>query len=295
MRDMADGADKDRVAMELFGKSGFQVTEMLNLTEKQMDAVVKKAQDMGLIVDDQTVNAWKNLDRQINAVLGTGQKLAIQIGNDMLPVLESKVATLKDMTDSYGKLSPEMRQVIGLTIEASGEMAAFLIGARAVAAFMPYFSAALLSPWTAVIAAIGIAIGALYTYADTRNKVQSYNSKAEVYEDSDTGKLYKKQWVEDTGVTELGTTTGGYMKVELSPEEYEAHNQWKNPPKIPDVPKGTTLAPVSTDGGGRHNKLSQDIQTQIDWYVSHKMMDKSINSSQVVNTDMWETALKELK
>jgi len=41
--------------------------------------------------------------------------------------------------------------------------------------------------------------------------------------------------------------------------------------------------------------LSSDIQTQIDWYVSHKMIDKPLSSSQVVNAEMWEKALKELK
>lgn len=41
--------------------------------------------------------------------------------------------------------------------------------------------------------------------------------------------------------------------------------------------------------------LGQDLQTQIDWYMNHKMLDKHINSNQVVNGEMWETALKELK
>ncbi|MHB1651598.1 MAG: ABC transporter substrate-binding protein [Desulfitobacteriaceae bacterium] len=40
--------------------------------------------------------------------------------------------------------------------------------------------------------------------------------------------------------------------------------------------------------------LSQDIQTQIDWYVGHKMMDKPIQASQIVNTSLWEEALKQL-
>lgn len=58
---------------------------------------------------------------------------------------------------------------------------------------------------------------------------------------------------------------------------------------VEDVKSG--LPYIDRDG----KLLSQDIQTQIDWYVSHKMIDKPISSSQVVNADMWETALKELK
>lgn len=58
---------------------------------------------------------------------------------------------------------------------------------------------------------------------------------------------------------------------------------------VEDVKSG--LPYIDRDG----KLLSQDIQTQIDWYVNHKMMDKAITSSQVVNTEMWETALKGLK
>ncbi|MDU2063280.1 MAG: ABC transporter substrate-binding protein [Sporomusaceae bacterium] len=58
---------------------------------------------------------------------------------------------------------------------------------------------------------------------------------------------------------------------------------------VEDVKSG--LPYIDRDG----KLLSADIQTQIDWYVSHKMMDKPISGSQVVNTDLWEAALKELK
>jgi len=41
--------------------------------------------------------------------------------------------------------------------------------------------------------------------------------------------------------------------------------------------------------------LSSDIQTQIDWYLKHKMIDKPIDAAKVVNTSLWEEALKQLQ
>ena len=41
--------------------------------------------------------------------------------------------------------------------------------------------------------------------------------------------------------------------------------------------------------------LSKDIQTQIDWYLSHKMIEQSIDSKDVVDTTLWNEALKQVK
>lgn len=62
-----------------------------------------------------------------------------------------------------------------------------------------------------------------------------------------------------------------------------------------------TGAPVSDVKSGlpymdRDGKLlASDIQTQIDWYASHKMLEKTINASQVADTTLFEEALKQVK
>ena len=40
--------------------------------------------------------------------------------------------------------------------------------------------------------------------------------------------------------------------------------------------------------------LESDIQTQIDWYAKEKLIDKTIDSKEIVNTELLEEALKEL-
>ena len=40
--------------------------------------------------------------------------------------------------------------------------------------------------------------------------------------------------------------------------------------------------------------LATDIQTQLDWYFNHKMIEKQLKSSQVVDTKLWEEALKKV-
>ncbi len=40
--------------------------------------------------------------------------------------------------------------------------------------------------------------------------------------------------------------------------------------------------------------LTSDIQTQIDWYFNHKMIEKSVQAAQVVDSKIWEEALQKL-
>ena len=40
--------------------------------------------------------------------------------------------------------------------------------------------------------------------------------------------------------------------------------------------------------------LATDIQTQIDWYFAHKMIEKPVSSSQVMDVKLWEEALKKV-
>ena len=40
--------------------------------------------------------------------------------------------------------------------------------------------------------------------------------------------------------------------------------------------------------------LASDVQTQIDWYFNHKMIEKKIGSDQVVDGKLWEEALQKV-
>ena len=41
--------------------------------------------------------------------------------------------------------------------------------------------------------------------------------------------------------------------------------------------------------------LAEDIQTQIDWYLANKLMEQPVEASEIVDTELWEEALKQLQ
>ncbi len=122
MRGMADGADKDRVAMELFGRSGYKMHDMLSISQEEMDKVIKKAQDMGLIISNDTAAAWEQFDRQLQGVKGTASKLAIGIGNELLPSLQSLLTKVEDVTTVWGTLDEAQRGSAARSIELVAEI-----------------------------------------------------------------------------------------------------------------------------------------------------------------------------
>jgi hypothetical protein len=82
--------------------------------------------------------------------------------------------------------------------------------------------------WVGVAVATGLAVKAVYDYFDTKNKVESYDPKAEVYNDPDRpGKHLKKVWAEDAIKDQRGNTLPGWKRVPLSDAEEEEFTAWK--------------------------------------------------------------------
>ncbi len=83
---------------------------------------------------------------------------------------------------------------------------------------------ALAGGWVGVAVATGYAISKLAEYLDAKGKVESYNPKAEVYEEED-GTITKKRKTEKPEYDVMGNRINGeYERVALSPAELEEHN-----------------------------------------------------------------------
>ena len=164
MRGMGDGADKDRVAMELFGRAGRNMYDMLNMGTAEMQSSIDKAQQMGLIISGETAGAWKQFDRQLTAVQGTASKLAIGIGNELLPSLQKLLDATDHLVGSWLLMDKSQRQAAAGIIEigasfgiaVGGAFAAVksLAGLRGAYALLTAFLAA--NPITVMVVATGL-------------------------------------------------------------------------------------------------------------------------------------------
>lgn len=176
LRGMKDGAEKTRIEMELFGKSGYQLNGMLNMSAEAMKQVEDRARAMGLVIDDEAAQQSANFNRQLKDMEATGRRLAITIGQELLPVIMDYAQGAIDLAREYSSLSVEQKEaiagVIKFAIEA-GTAVTVIRTATSALGFMHLATLAAAGPWLALAAAIGIATKSVYNYIYARKTAGS--------------------------------------------------------------------------------------------------------------------------
>ena len=176
LRGMKDGAEKTRIEMELFGKSGYQLNGMLNMSAEAMKQVEDRARAMGLVIDDEAAQQSANFNRELKDMEATGRRLAITIGQELLPVIMDYAQGAIDLAREYSSLAVEQKEaiagVIKFAIEA-GTAVTVIRTATSALGFMRLATLAAAGPWLALAAAIGIATKSVYNYIYARKTAGS--------------------------------------------------------------------------------------------------------------------------
>lgn len=167
LRNMKDGAEKTRIEMELFGKTGYQLHGMLNMSADAMKQVEDRARAMGLIIDDEAARKSAAFNRQLKDMEQTGKRLAIMIGQELLPVVMEYAQGAINLTKSYSNLATEQKEAISGLIKFGLEAGIAITGIQSITSalkFMRLATIAAAGPWLALATAIGLAGKALLDY-----------------------------------------------------------------------------------------------------------------------------------
>lgn len=167
LRNMKDGAEKTRIEMELFGKTGYQLHGMLNMSADAMKQVEDRARAMGLVIDDEAARKSAAFNRQLKDMEQTGKRLAIMIGQELLPVVMEYAQGAINLTKSYSNLATEQKEVISGLIKFGLEAGIAITGIQSITSalkFMRLATIAAAGPWLALATAIGLAGKALLDY-----------------------------------------------------------------------------------------------------------------------------------
>lgn len=166
LRNMKDGAEKTRVEMELFGKTGYQLHGMLNMSAEAMKQVEDRARAMGLIIDDEAARKSAAFNRQLKDMEQTGKRLAIMIGQELLPVVMEYAQGAIDLTKSYSNLATEQKEAISGLIKFGLEATIVITGIQSVTSalkFMRLATIAAAGPWLTLATVAGLAAKSIYS------------------------------------------------------------------------------------------------------------------------------------
>ena len=189
-RAMANGVEKTAMEMEIFGRSGAKLNDLLNLTDDQFQAVYRSAEKTGLVLDHKTTQAFEDAEFEINAAGQAMKGLAVSVGAQMLPQFKALAESTRDVAEWFAELSPEMRTAVTLSLETAAAVSALSLAIQGVSALAgPYIgilnsiagaydtlkisalgaakAAALVTGGALAIgAAVGGAIAGVYAYAN---------------------------------------------------------------------------------------------------------------------------------
>lgn len=167
LRNMKDGAEKTRVEMELFGKTGYQLHGMLNMSAEAMKQVEDRARAMGLIINDEAAQKSASFNRQLKDMEQTGKRLAIMIGQELLPVVMEYAQGAINLTKTYSDLATEQKDAISGLVKFGLEAGIAITAIQSITSalkFMRLATIAAAGPWLALATAIGLAGKALLDY-----------------------------------------------------------------------------------------------------------------------------------
>ena len=198
LRGMKDGAEKTRVEMELFGKTGYQLHGMLNMSAEAMKQVEDRARAMGLIIDDEAAKKSAQFNRQLKDMEQTGKRLAIMIGQELLPVIMDYTQWAIDLTKSYSSMASEQKEAISGVVKFSFEAGIAVTVIQSVTTALKFMRLATLAaagPWVSLATVVGLATKGVYEY---------------IYASKIAG-------------SDLGVTTAGGLKAHINTNE-PSHN-----------------------------------------------------------------------
>ena len=177
LRGMKDGAEKTRVEMELFGRTGYQMHAMLNMSAEQMDKVAERAKAMGLIIDDETSAKSAKLNRELKDLENTGKRLAVSIGHELVPVFNDYANGVLDVAKEFESMAAEQKEAIGGIVKFGAEAGAVIIVMRSLTSalgFMRLATIAAAGPWVTLATVAGLAAKNIYDAAYASKTAGSY-------------------------------------------------------------------------------------------------------------------------
>ena len=177
LRGMKDGAEKTRVEMELFGRTGYQMHAMLNMSAEQMDKVAERAKAMGLIIDDETAAKSAKLNRELKDLENTEKRLAVSIGHELVPVFNDYAKGVLDVAKEFETMTAEQKEAIGGIVKFGAEAGAVIIVMRSLTSalgFMKIATLAAAGPWVTLATVIGLAGKALLDFRYNEKTSGSY-------------------------------------------------------------------------------------------------------------------------
>lgn len=146
-----DPVEKAQFAMDKFGaRSGLQMQKMLELTTTQFDEMAQSAENAGLVLDEKTVKATKDMWLELDTLKDKMEGMKIAVGIEIIPFLSKAVNAgtfLMDWNNQINNALKTQNQNLLTTTKSYKEYAEGMVAASVAAGKLTQEDAKLILAW----------------------------------------------------------------------------------------------------------------------------------------------------
>ena len=215
---ISNETERDAAAMAIFGKSADQLAGIIDDGGKALKEYGQEAEDMGLILSEDTVGSLNEVNDKLDKLKGQAQGRLLEAGAKALealtPVLEKVVGLISSVLDHIGHLTPEQIQMVATIlaiVAAISPLASLISKIAGVIAYLPTLISGIgtaltwlmANPVALVIAGIVALVALIATKGD---EIQALLGKLDAWLQG----VFTKDWTEVFGPV-LGGVINGFF------------------------------------------------------------------------------------
>ena len=121
LQGMKDGTEKAALAQQLFGKSGSDLMPLLNGTKESVDALKKKANDLGIVLSDSAIKAGVKFTDQLDTMKRVMGGVVSEIGVAVMPIFAKMMDWVMKNMPTIKKVFKVAFDIIGKVIKGVGD------------------------------------------------------------------------------------------------------------------------------------------------------------------------------
>ena len=122
LQKMPAGAEKAALANELLGKSGSELMPLLNGTAESVEQLKKQAEEMGLVLDNETIDAGVKFTDTMDNVKRTLGAVVAKIGGQVMPVVQKFLDWIMANMPTIQAVMGKVFEYIGIFVQKAVEI-----------------------------------------------------------------------------------------------------------------------------------------------------------------------------
>lgn len=138
LQGVQDETERAALANQLFGRSGQELAPLLNAGVGSVDELKQKAHDLGLVLDDETIDAGVNMTDALDTMHRAFMTVGAGIATAVMPLITqfadyvsahmpAITAKIKVLVDKFNNLSPTMKKIIALILPITAAISPVLM------------------------------------------------------------------------------------------------------------------------------------------------------------------------